>query len=92
MAYVLIGENCSSQVAHDLMHIDQNAPCFLWIKGDWINVRIDLAPLLRPISADFFRPTDKTAFESFRPSHVRSHEGEGSINVSRVEGLVSRTE
>ena len=40
-------------------------------------MRIDLAPLLRPVGADFFRPMDKAALERFRPSHVRGHEGEG---------------
>ena len=35
---------------------------------------------------------DKTAFERFRPSHVRSHEGEGSVNVPRVEGRVGCAE
>src|SRR4029077_18893272 len=92
MAHVLIGKNCSSQVTHDLMHIDQNAPGLLRVKANRLDVRIDLAPLLRPIGANFFRPTDKTALERLWPSHVRSHEGEGGVNVSRVEGCVSRTE
>jgi hypothetical protein len=68
MAHVLIGKNCSRQVTHDLMHIDQNAPGLLRVKGNRFDVRIDLAPLLRPISANFFRPMDKTAFERFRLS------------------------
>jgi hypothetical protein len=92
MTHVLIDKNCSSQVTHDLMHIDQNAPDLLRVKENRLDVRIDLAPLLRPVSANFFRSTDKTAFERFRPSHVRSHEGKGSVNVSRVEGCVCRME
>jgi hypothetical protein len=92
MAYVLIGKNCSSQVAHDLMHIDQNASGLLRVKGNRLDVWIDLAPLLCPVSANFFRPTDKTAFEGFWPSHVWSHESKGSVNVSHVEGRVRRTE
>lgn len=92
MTHVLIDKNCSSQVTHDLMHIDQNAPGLLQVKGNRLDVPIDLAPLLRPVSANFFRPTDKTAFERSRPNHLRSHEGKGSVNVSRVEGCVRRME
>jgi hypothetical protein len=92
MTHVLIGKNSSTQVTHDLMHIDQNAPSLLRVKGNRLDVRIDLAPLLRPVSANFLGPMDKTTFERFGPSHVRSHEGKGSVNVSRVEGGVSRTE
>ena len=36
--------------------------------------------------------TDKATFERSRPSHVRSHEGEGSVNVPRVEGRVGCAE
>src|SRR5262245_30525705 len=88
MAYVLIGNHGSSQVTHDQMHIDQNAPGLLRVKGNRLDVRIDLAPLLRPVSPNFVRPTDKTAFERFRPSHVRSHEGKRDINLTRVKGRV----
>jgi hypothetical protein len=68
MAHVLIGKNCSSFVTHDLMHIDQNAPGLLRVKGNRLHVRIDLAPLLRPVSANFLGLMDKTAFERFRLS------------------------
>jgi hypothetical protein len=68
MTHVLIDKNCSSFVTHDLMHIDQNAPDLLRVKENRLDVRIDLAPLLRPVSANFFRSTDKTAFERFRLS------------------------
>ena len=88
VANVFIGKHSSSQIAHELMHVDQDLPSILRVKGNRLDVWIDLAPLLRPVSADFFRPTDKTAFERFRPGHVRSHEGEGGVNVSRVEGRI----
>ena len=92
VANVLIGKHGSGQIAHDLMHLDQDLPSILRVKGNRLDVWIDLAPLLRPVSADFFRPTDKTAFERSRSNHVRSHEGKGSVNVSRVKGCVCRTE
>jgi len=92
MAHVLIGKDGSSQVAHDLMNIDQDAPGTLRIKGDRLHVRVDLGPLLRPVSAHFFGPADKTALERSWPSHVRGHGGEGGIDVSRVECRVGRAE
>jgi hypothetical protein len=92
VAHVLIGKNGSSQIMHDLMHLDQNAAGLLRVKGNRLDVRIDLAPLVCPVSANFFASTDKTAFERSRPSYVRSHQGNGGVNVSRVKGCVSRTE
>ena len=92
MAYVLIGKNCSSQVAHDLMHIDQDLLGPLGVKRHRLHVWVDLAPLLPPVSADLLMSTDKATFERSRPSHVRSHEGEGSVNVPRVEGRVGCAE
>jgi hypothetical protein len=68
MAYVFIGKNSSSFVTHDLMHIDQNAPGLLRVKGNRLDVRIDLAPLLCPVSANFLGPTDKTTLKRFRLS------------------------
>ena len=92
MAHVPIGNHGSSQVAHDLMHIDQNMPGILRVKRNRLDVRIDLTPLLRPVSANLFWSTDKTAFERFRPSHVRGHEGKGGVDVARVEGSVRGAE
>lgn len=92
MADVFVGKNRPTQVAHDLMHLDQNTPSLLRPKGHRLDVRVDLAPLFRPVSAHFLGPTDETAFERFWPRHVRGHEGKGSVDVSRVEGRVRRTE
>ena len=64
----------------------------LRVKGDRLDVRIDLAPWLHPVSADFFRPADKPAFERLRPGHVRGHESEGGVDVSRVESCIRRAE
>lgn len=88
VANVFIGKHGSGQIAHDLMHLDQDLPSVLRVKGNRLDVWIDLAPLLCPVSADFLRPMDKTAFERLRPGHVGSHEGDGGINVARVEGRI----
>ena len=77
---VFISKHGSDQIAHNLMHLDQNLPSILKVKGNQLDVWIDLAPLLRPVSADFFRPTDKTAFERLWLSHIGSRESEGCIN------------
>jgi hypothetical protein len=34
MTNMLISNYASSQIAHDLMHIDQNPPILLWVKSD----------------------------------------------------------
>src|ERR1700758_4704011 len=92
MSNVLIGQNGSCKVAHHLMHVHQDVPGILMMEGYRLNVRIDFAPLLRPVGADFFRPVDKAAFERPRPLHVGGHEGERGVNVARIEGHVSGTE
>lgn len=85
---MLIDKQGSGQVAHNLMYLNQDLPAILQVKGHWLDVGIDLAPLLRPVVADFFRSTDKTAFKCSRPSHVGSHKGKGSSDVTCVEGVV----
>jgi len=88
MTHALIGQNGSRHVAYDLMHPHHDPPGVLRVKSQRLHMRIDFAPLLRPVSADFFRPPDKTAFERSRPSHVRRHEQDGGVNIPRVEGRV----
>ena len=88
MAHVLISKHGSGQAAHDLMHVDQDLASAQPVKGNRLYVWIDLSPLLRPVGADFFAPTDKTALERLRPSHVNSHEGKRDINLTRVKGRV----
>ncbi len=52
------------------------------VEGHRFDVRIDFAPLLRPVGADGFRPTDKTAFE--RSGGWKSPSS-GSFPVGRKE-------
>ena len=85
---VLINKHGSAQIAYDLMHIDQNLPRIFQVKGDRLDVWIDLAPLLCPVSADFLRSTDKAAFERLWLSHIGSYEGERGINITCVEGCI----
>jgi hypothetical protein len=90
MADVHIGESSSGQVTYDLVHIDKNPPITLPMEGNRLNMRIDLRPLLCPIGPDRFMTVDKTAFEGFRPRHVRSHRRQGAVNVPRVECRIGR--
>ena len=88
MTNVLVGKHGTCQIAHDLMHVDQNPRSVLGIKGDRLDMRVDLTPLLGPVRANFVRSVDKTAFERFRPCHVGSHEGESGTHVARVESCI----
>ncbi len=90
MTHLLVGKHGTRQITYHLMHPDQNAPGIFRVEGHRLHLRIDLAPLLRPVSADFFRPTDETAFEGSGPSNVGRHGREGSINVSRIESRIHR--
>src|SRR5690349_22540425 len=92
MAHALINKDCSSQIAHDLMHIDQEMLGPLGVKSHRLHAWVDLAPLLPPVRANLLMSTDETAFECSRPNHVRSHESEGRVNVPRVEGRVGCAE
>ena len=89
---VFVGNNGSGQVAHDLVHVDQNPPIILRVESYRLHVWVDLAPLLRPVGPDLFRATNKTALERSRPRHVRSHQSEGRANVPRVKGRVGCAE
>lgn len=84
-----VGKNDSGQVPDDLMHVHQHPPVVLPVKGDRLDMRVDLGPLLRPIRPDFLMTTRETAFEGFRPGNVGTHRGKGRVNVPRVEGGIS---
>jgi hypothetical protein len=70
VANMLISQHSSVQIAHDLMHFDQDLPSIFRGKGNRLDVWIDLAPLLRPVSTNFFSSTNKTAFKRL-PAKLR---------------------
>ncbi len=92
MTDAIIGKKGSLHVTHDLMHLDQDLPAILSVKRQRLHMRVDLAPLLRPVSTNLFRPADKAPFERARPSHIRRHQGEGHINVPCIESRIGRAE
>jgi hypothetical protein len=88
MTNVVVGKHSTRQVAHNLMHINQKLSSVFRIEGSWLDMRINLAPLCRPLHADFIQPTHKTPFKRFWPRHIGSHKRECGANVTRVKGLV----
>lgn len=92
MTDVFIGYNGSSHVTNDLMHFYRDPIDALRVKGNRLYVRIDFAPLLCPVGAHLLRPLYNPPFERSRSGLVRSHQGEGNINIPRVEGHVSCAE
>jgi hypothetical protein len=92
VANVFVTKNGPVQVAHDLMHIDQDSPDTLGMEGNRLDVRVNLGPLLGPVSSDLLVTANDAPLKRPRPSHVRGHGGEGSVEVPRVERSVRRTE
>ncbi len=89
MTNALIGKNGSGQIADDLMHLDQDAPGLLRVKSEWRHSRVNLTPLLGPVSADLVGAADKIALERSRPSHVRRHEAKRGV-MRRSAASMSR--
>lgn len=51
MIDVIIGQDRASQIADDLMHLDQNVHILLRVKRHRLDARADLTPLLCPVCA-----------------------------------------
>jgi len=92
VADVLVGKHSPGQVTHHLVHVHQNPRSVLGIKGNRLNVWINLAPLLGPIRADLVGSMDKAALERLWPGHVDSHQAERCTDVTRVESRVRRAQ
>lgn len=92
MADVVIGEDGSGEVADDLVNFDQDAIGVFRVEGHRLDVRVDLAPLLGPVGANFFGAADEAALERLRPSDVGGHGDEGGVDVPGVEGGVGGAE
>ena len=87
-----IGEQPSIQIANHLVYLHQNASIILPVERNRLHVRIDFAPLLRPVGRDRLLPLDKPSLERPRPSHIRSHQRKGGIDLPSIESRVGRTE
>jgi hypothetical protein len=87
---IFITKNGPVQVAHDLMYIHQDSPSTLWMERNRFDVRVNLGPLLRPVSSDILMTANKSPLKRTRPCHVGSHGGEGGVEVPRVKRSVRR--
>lgn len=92
MADVLIGENGSGEIAHDLMHINQHFAGVLRVEQGGLDVRVDFGPLLGPVGADGLVAVDEAAFKGLGPFDVGRHRGECGVDVAGVEGGVRGAE
>jgi hypothetical protein len=90
VANVFITKNGPVEVAHDLMHLDQDPPSTLWMEGNRLDVRVNLGPLLRPVSSDIMMTANDAPLKRPRPCYVRGHGGAGGIEVPRVKRSVRR--
>src|ERR1700723_21797 len=62
------------------------------MEGNRLDVRVNLGPLLRPVSSDLMMTADDAPLKCPRPCHVRGHGGEGGGEIPRVERSVRRAE
>lgn len=83
-----IEKDRARQVFYDLVNVDCNSTGRVFAETDWIDMRIDNAPLARPVSADAFMPMDHATFHAVGPNYVRCHGGESAIDITRIEGGV----
>jgi hypothetical protein len=74
VANVFITKNGPVQVAHDLMHIDQDSPATLGTEGNRLDVRVNLGPLLRPVSSDLLMTANDAP-----PLNARGHATSGAM-------------
>ncbi|MBN8421151.1 MAG: hypothetical protein J0L73_19705 [Verrucomicrobia bacterium] len=78
MPLAIIGKQDTGPVVHDLMHLDLDAPIVLRVKSQRLHMRIDLAPLLQPVTAHLCKPTDKPPLNAYgqavsgSPLHMRT--------------------
>src|SRR5262245_39101599 len=91
MTDALISKYGPSQIAYDQMNLDQDASCVFRVERNWLNMRVDLAPLLCPISADGLLALDKAPPERSRPGYIGTHKGKGCVGVSGVERRIGCT-
>ena len=73
MTDMLVCHNGSAQVAHHLMHIDQDRPSIAFVKSHRFYLRVYLAPLRCPVCTDLFRPHNETTLERSWPGHIKGH-------------------
>jgi len=66
----LVCQNLASQVADDLVNIDNHAPLFIGCEVQGFDMGVNHAPLARPILAHAIMAVYIPAFHAIRPNHT----------------------
>jgi hypothetical protein len=85
----LIQQDVSSEIAHDLMDVDDYLAIFFF-ESERLYVWVDHGPLTRPVVAYSGVPVDAPAFHSVGPVDGGVHHREDGFYVTCVEGLIHR--
>src|SRR5688500_10182227 len=85
-------EDVALQIAHDLVYVDCRQAAWAFAEAHRFDMRIDHAPLAKPIGPHRFVPDFARAFHAVRPIHVRSHGAEDGVDITCVESGVQRAQ
>jgi hypothetical protein len=85
----LIDQDVSSEIAYDLMDVDDNSAIFFF-ESERLYVWVDHGPLARPVVAYSGVSVDAPAFHSVGPVYGGVHPCEDGFYVTRVESLIHR--
>jgi len=88
----LIREEVSSQVPNHLMDVDHSSTGRVVFEAQWLDARIDHAPLAPPIVAHGVVPAHPSALHAVRPVHVGLQHRQNRIDVAGVKCLVGGRE
>jgi hypothetical protein len=84
-----IDQKLSRQIPDHLVDSDHYSSRIIRLKFYGIDVRIDHAPLPRPIFPNARMSVNRATFHTVRPLHVRPHGRQSSIHIPRVKCPVS---
>ena len=87
-----VDDYLAGEIAHHLMNCDNDSARAIGSEADRIHMRIDHAPLPRPVGADALVSMDNSTFHAVGPDDVRFHAGERRWNIAGVEGCVGSLE
>jgi len=76
-------------VLHELMNLDIGLARFTFDHFKYVDARVELSPLTRPILSDFLFPDDSTALGGLGPTDILTHERECAVDVSPIKSSVS---
>jgi len=87
-----VGGDGSREIAHDLADFDDDAPGWVDVEAQRLDVGIDDGPLAGPVLAYLAVTVHVPAFHFVRPLDVRMHGRERPVEVTGIEGVVGGPE